>query len=62
MTDELPSIPIKPTNRLVHETRFSKDLGKIRAWRSSDIEEQHRAYLEAKRMETFWNLRMKGRP
>lgn len=64
MTDEkLPSIPILPSARIVHHvTRTPKDLGRIRFWRSSDIEEQERLRQQGKEQETFWNLRMKGRP
>ena len=40
----------------------SRDGSRIRAWRSPDVDEQHRIWLNAKREETFWNLRMKGRP
>jgi hypothetical protein len=35
---------------------------RIRAWRSPDVDEQHRMYLQAKKEETYWNIRMRNRP
>jgi hypothetical protein len=40
----------------------SRDGSRIRAWRSPDIEEQHRLYLQAQKEQTFWNIRMRNRP
>jgi hypothetical protein len=64
MKDEpLPSIPILAPERVVHHTtRTPKDLGPIRAWRSTDIEEQEKLRRQSKDEETYWNLRMKNRP
>jgi len=35
---------------------------RIRARRSPDVDEQHRMYLQAKKEETYWSLRMRNRP
>jgi hypothetical protein len=71
----LPSIPrskIKsistPAADRVIEIRSSVVLepslngSRIRGWRSPDIEEQHKLYLQSKQEETFWKIRMRNRP
>jgi hypothetical protein len=67
----LPSIPrskIKSISTPVatYETRAigepSLNGNRIRGWRSPDIEEQHKLYLQAKKEETYWSIRMKNRP
>jgi hypothetical protein len=63
----LPSIPRSKimsisTPLVTHVTRELSRDGSIQSWRSPDVDEQHRQWLNAKREETFWNLRMKNRP
>jgi hypothetical protein len=60
----LPSkIKSMSTPVVAHETRISSLSGsRIRAWRSKDIEEQQRLYLQSKQEETYWKIRMKNRP
>jgi hypothetical protein len=68
MTKKLPSISTPPsinTPILRHETRAvepSLNGNRIRGWRSPDVDEQHRMYLQAKKEETYWSIRMKNRP
>jgi hypothetical protein len=70
MMKKLPSISpskIRSINTpiITHVTRAiepSRDGSRIRAWRSPDADEQHRLYLQSKKEEAFWNLRMKSRP
>jgi hypothetical protein len=66
----LPSIPrskIRSINTpiITHLTRApgepSLSGSRIRAWRSSDIDEQHKLYLQSKKEEAFWNIRMRNR-
>jgi hypothetical protein len=66
----LPSIPhskIRSVNTpaATHVTRAiepSLDGSRIRGWRSDDVDEQHRMYLQAKEEQTFWTIRMRNRP
>jgi hypothetical protein len=68
MTKKFPSIAPRPgisTPRVVGRVFGEpKHLlpGKIRVWRSTDIDEQHRLFLQAKDAEIFWNLRMRNKP
>jgi len=67
MTKKLPSIPTPPsisTPIVRHVTRAvepSLSGSRIRGWRSPDVDEQHRLYLQSKKEETFWNIRLRNR-
>jgi hypothetical protein len=64
---KIKSISTPVINRII-EMRSSVALepslsdSRIRAWRSPDVDEQHRMYLQSKKEETFWNIRMRNRP
>jgi hypothetical protein len=57
-----PGISTPRVARVIGTSKLSLPEGRIRAWRSPDIEEQQRLYLQAKKEETFWSLRMRNRP
>jgi len=57
---KIRSISTPVVTRVIGEPSLSGS--RIRSWRSPDIEEQHRLWLNAKKEETFWNLRIRNRP
>jgi hypothetical protein len=63
----LPSIAPSPgissprVARVIGTSKLPLPEGKIRVWRSPDVDEQQRMYLQAKKEEVYWNIRMKNR-